>query len=64
MGCQTDIAGSIKGKRAHCMLALKGNQGSLYEDVELYFEDPKLRAGCTYHKVVEKARSAVEIHEY
>ena len=64
MGCQKEIAGLIKRRRAHYMLALKGNQGSLYEDVELYFDDEDLRAGCAYHKVVEKARGAVEIREY
>jgi hypothetical protein len=46
------------------MLGLKGNQGTLHEDVELYFDDPKLRAGCAYHKVVDKAHGAVETREY
>lgn len=64
MGCQTDIAKLIRQKQAHYMLALKGNQGTLHEDVELYFSEQQLRAGCAYHKVVEKARSAVEIREY
>ena len=64
MGCQRDIARLIRQKKAHYMLGLKGNQGTLHEDVALYFGDPKLRAGCAYHKVVDKARSAVEIREY
>jgi predicted transposase YbfD/YdcC len=64
MGCQRDIAKLIRQKKAHYMLGLKGNQGTLHEDVALYFSDPKLRAGCAYHKVVDKARSAVEIREY
>ena len=46
------------------MLGLKGNQGTLHEDVKLYFGDPELRSGCAYHKVVDKAHSAVEIREY
>ena len=46
------------------MLGLKGNQGSLHEDVKQYFEDPQLLATCAYHEVVEKARSAVETREY
>jgi predicted transposase YbfD/YdcC len=46
------------------MLALKGNQGTLYEDVKEYFDDRELRSGCAYHKVVDKARSAVETREY
>jgi predicted transposase YbfD/YdcC len=64
MGCQTDIAKLIKRGHADYILGLKGNQGTLHEDVKLYFDDPKLLAGCTYHKVVDKARSAVEIREY
>jgi predicted transposase YbfD/YdcC len=64
MGCQTDIARLIRKKRAHYMLGLKGNQGTLHEDVKMYFDDPKLRSGCTYHKVVGKAHGAVEKREY
>jgi predicted transposase YbfD/YdcC len=64
MGCQTDIARLIRQKQAHYVLGLKGNQGTLREEVELYFDDPKLLAACAYHKVVEKARSAVEVREY
>ena len=64
MGCQTDIARLIRKKQADYMLGLKGNQGSLHEDVKLYFEDPQLLATCAYHKVIEKARSTVETREY
>jgi predicted transposase YbfD/YdcC len=64
MGCQTDIAKLIKRGHADYILGLKGNQGTLHEDVKQYFDDPKLLAGCAYHKVVDKARSAVEIREY
>jgi predicted transposase YbfD/YdcC len=64
MGCQRDIAQPIRHKKASYMLGLKGHQGALHEDVALYFGDPELRAGCAYHKVVDKARSAVEIREY
>jgi len=46
------------------LLGSKGNQGTLHDDVELYFDDPKLRAGCAYHKAVDKAYGAVETREY
>ena len=46
------------------MLGLKGNQGTLHEEVARYFNDPVLRAGCAYHKTVEKAHGAVETREY
>lgn len=36
MGCQRDIAAKIIDKKADYMLALKGNQGSLREDVEVF----------------------------
>ena len=36
MGCQRDLAQKIIDKRAGYVLALKGNQGTLREDVELF----------------------------
>jgi predicted transposase YbfD/YdcC len=36
MGCQRDIAQKILDKQADYVLALKGNQGSLREDVEIF----------------------------
>src|SRR3954452_2653446 len=36
MGCQRDIAQKILDKKANHVLALKGNQGSLREDVEVF----------------------------
>ena len=38
MGCQTNIADLIIGQGADYVLALKGNQGSLHEDVQWLFE--------------------------
>jgi predicted transposase YbfD/YdcC len=64
MGCQTDIARRIRKRQADYVLGLKKNQGTLREDTEQYFDDPKLRAGCAYHRVVDKAHGAVEIREY
>jgi len=64
MGCQTDIVKRIKSQKADYMLSLKGNHGTLHEDVRQYFDDPQLLAGCAYHKAVDKARGAVEIREY
>lgn len=39
MGCQTDIADLIIDQKADYLLALKGNQGQLHEDVVLLFKD-------------------------
>ena len=41
MGCQRDIATTILGKRADYVLALKGNQGSLRQDVEVFVAEQK-----------------------
>ncbi|MCG6552732.1 MAG: ISAs1 family transposase [Candidatus Magnetominusculus sp. LBB02] len=38
MGCQREIASKIKEGNGDYVLALKGNQGNLYEDVKTYFE--------------------------
>lgn len=40
MGCQYAIANKIVAKEGDYVLALKGNQGDLSDDVMTYFEDP------------------------
>jgi predicted transposase YbfD/YdcC len=41
MCCQRDIAQKVVDKKADYVLALKGNQGSLREDVELFVAEQK-----------------------
>jgi len=43
MGCQREIARTIRDKKADYVLALKGNQGSLHTDVELFVAEQKAR---------------------
>jgi predicted transposase YbfD/YdcC len=43
MGCQRDIAQKVINKNADYVLALKGNQGSLKEDVELFVTEQKAK---------------------
>lgn len=68
MGTQTAIVEKIRGKRADYVLALKGNQGRLYEEVKEYFADEELRKRIeksrNYKKTSEKAHSQIEIREY
>ena len=68
MGIQTAIAGKIRSKRADYVLALKGNQTSLHEDVRLYFEDAEvlqeIRDKGNYKRTSEKAHGQIEIREY
>jgi predicted transposase YbfD/YdcC len=44
MGCQRDIAEKIIAKKADYVLALKGNQGTLRADVELFVAEQKANA--------------------
>lgn len=43
MGCQREIARKVIDKKADYVLALKGNQGTLREDVELFANEQKTR---------------------
>jgi len=43
MGCQRDIAGIILDKKADYVLALKGNQGTLRNDVDVFVAEQKAR---------------------
>jgi len=64
MGTQTEIVKKIRKRQADYVLALKGNQGNLYDDVKLYFEDAEHLAGCAYTYTTEKARGGIEKREY
>jgi predicted transposase YbfD/YdcC len=64
MGCQREIAAKIVAKEADYVLALKGNQGTLREDVELFFTEQK---ACKYrdcivdrHETIEKSHGRIE----
>ena len=68
MGTQREIAKKIRSKRADYVLALKGNQGTLYEDVREYFTEERFReeikkAG-NYKVTKEKADGQIEKREY
>ena len=64
MGTQTDIATKIRKKEADYILALKGNQETLHNDVKLYFEDSEFLKKCEYYYTIEKARGGLEKREY
>ncbi len=68
MGTQKEIVEKIKSKRADYVLALKGNQGNLFQDVKDYFEDDdflaQIKESENYKVTKEKARSQVEVREY
>ena len=68
MGTQIGIAEKVRKKRADYVLALKKNQGTLYEDVTVYFADKeekeKIKKQGNYKRTIEKAHGQIEIREY
>ena len=64
MGCQRDIAAKIIEKDADYVLALKGNQGTLRDDVELFFtshkESPFKDLAVSRHQTLEKSHGRIE----
>lgn len=63
MGCQTDIAQTILDKGADYLLAVKGNQPSLYEAVKKALS-PHISAKSTQPMSIEHAHGRHEIREY
>ena len=67
IGCQTEIAEMIIDQQADYVLSLKDNQGNLFEDVHLLFEDlekSQYKAYTfDYHKTVNKNHGRLEIRE-
>jgi predicted transposase YbfD/YdcC len=68
MGCQKEIAATIIDKEADYVLALKGNQGTLSADVELFFAEQK---ACNFkdtaisrHRTLEKSHGRIERRTY
>ncbi len=55
MGTQKAIAAKIARQGADYVLALKGNQSTLRDDVKMFFEDPELAKTCAVHKTVSGA---------
>jgi predicted transposase YbfD/YdcC len=60
MGTQKEIAAKLVAKKADYVLALKGNQGTLEEDVALFFADPVLTADCPRHEETEAGHGRIE----
>lgn len=68
MGCQKEIAAKIVDKGADYVLALKGNQGTLRDDVGLFFSEQKERgfadAAMSRHQTLEKSHGRIETRTY
>jgi predicted transposase YbfD/YdcC len=68
MGCQTNIAEKIVTGGGDYVLALKGNQGRLHEDVHLWMDDllehPEIHSSLEHYETVEKDHGRIEIRKY
>jgi len=68
MGCQRDIASKIIDEGADYVLALKGNQGNLYEDVKLYFEwaikDGFKEISYDFYETIDGDHGRIETRRY
>lgn len=68
MGCQRDIAQNIRGAGSDYLLAVKGNQETLAEDVEEEFKqaqaDGFAHMEYRYHETVEKGHGRIEKRQY
>ena len=68
MGCQREIAQQILDQKADYVLALKGNQGTLREDVELFVAEQKANgfkdAKVSRHQTVDGDHGRIETRTY
>jgi len=68
MGAQKEIASQIINKGGDYVLALRGNQKNLYEDVKLFFEDARQRdfkdIPVSYYEETDGGHGRVEVRRY
>ena len=60
MGTHREIAAAIIDKGGEYVLALKGNQGTLHEDVRLFFEEKSRDVAWSEHKTTEAGHGRIE----
>src|SRR5215471_11945618 len=68
MGCQRAIAQKITDKKADYIIVLKGNQGTLHEDVKLLVDEQKARdfkdTTVSFHSTVDGDHGRIETRKY
>jgi predicted transposase YbfD/YdcC len=68
MGCQKEIAKKILDESADYVLAVKGNQKTLHEDIQLFFDDARKSnfegVDHSFYKTVEKSGGRIETRRY
>jgi predicted transposase YbfD/YdcC len=60
MGCQREIAQQILEGGGHYLLGLKGNQGTLHDDVRLFFERTPEGMPLQTHEEADKGHGRIE----
>jgi len=65
IGCQREIVERIQDKKADYVIALKGNQGTMHDDVRRYWEDSELsREEYDEYETLEKGHGRIETRTY
>ncbi len=68
MGCQRDIAEKVLHKKADYIVALKGNQGTLLEDVKVFAAEQKANGfnntQVSHHETVDGDHGRIETRTY
>lgn len=68
MGCQKEIATQIINQKADYLLALKGNQGKLSDELSRWFEQVRSNEfegiKHSYHQTTESGHGRIEIRQY
>jgi predicted transposase YbfD/YdcC len=60
MGTQKAVAAKIMEREADYILALKGNQSALHDDVRRFFEDAELAKTCAVHATTDTGHGRIE----
>ena len=63
LNCQRTIAAQVVAQGGDYVLALKGNQGSLHEDVRLYLDDPAHAPKLATHRAVDGDHGRIETRD-
>lgn len=63
MGCQKEIANKIREKEADYILALKGNQSSLHEDVALFLTQQKETGALKSFQTTDADHGRIEVRD-
>lgn len=63
MGCQREISQQIVDHQGHYVLAVKGNQGTLHDDIKMYLDaaiDSGFNPPCDLYESCEKGHGRIE----